>query len=96
MKWLSNTRLYLVLCVGLQACADGELVSPERYARTDQFVSQVVSNVAEDASLQPVADIDHSRLGAEAGSPMPPARVVIFSDAQLESELIALDPLLGL
>ncbi|AQA19478.1 hypothetical protein BST95_15780 [Halioglobus japonicus] len=46
--------------------------------------------------MQLIEDIDHSRLAHQAGAIMGPARVVIFSDAQLESELIALNPLIAI
>ncbi len=86
----------LVLTLLLQACSGGDPVEPNRYAQTDQFVSLMVANIEKDAALQFVADIDHSRLGHEAGSPMPPSRALIFSNRQLESELIELNPLVAL
>ncbi len=86
----------LALPLLLQACAGEEPVAPERYAASDGFVGLILENIAADPGLQLVADIDHSRLGHEAGSPMPPSRVLIFSDRQLESELIKLEPLAAL
>ena len=86
----------LALLLSLQACGGGDPVEPQRYVETDQFVSVITSNIELDSTLQIVADIDHSRLGHEAGSPMPPSRVIIFSDSELESQLIHLNPLVAL
>lgn len=88
--------LVLGLSLLLQACSGGDPVGAERYTQTDHFVSIIQSNIEGDPELKLVADIDHSRLGHEAGSPMPPSRVLVFSDAQLESELIQLNPLVAL
>ena len=63
---------------------------------TDQLVSQIDENLAASSRLSKLVDIDHSRLGQQAGSRMPPARVLIFSDPQLESELIKQNPLVAL
>ena len=59
-------------------------------------MQQVDQNLSRSGGLRKVAEIDHSRLGHEAGSPMPPSRVVIFSDAVLETQLIQLNPLAAL
>lgn len=88
--------LVAALSLALQACSGGEPVEPGRYTQTDQFVTLMTDNVEEAPNLQLVADIDHSRLGHEAGSPMPPSRVLIFSDTKLESELIKLNPMTAL
>ncbi|MDB4261535.1 DUF302 domain-containing protein [bacterium] len=77
-------------------CGGPEPVTAERYIQTDQLVGQIRENLESAADLVLVVDIDHSRLGQQAGSPMPPARVLIFSDAQLESELVELNPLVAL
>ena len=89
-----------LFCLGaslfLQACSGGEPVAQDRYMDTDQFVSTITDNIEGDPALELIADIDHSRSGREAGSPMAPSRVVIFSDKQLEAELIQLNPLAAL
>ena len=88
--------LYLVLCLvglfSLQACSGGEAISPDRYVDTDKLVSTITNNIENDPALELVVDIDHSRLGDDAGSPIAPSRVIIFSDKELESELIQLSP----
>ena len=77
-------------------CGGSEPIADERYIEPDRMVSLMEKNLASSATLLKVADIDHSRLGHQAGSPMPPARVLIFSDPQLESELIKQNPLAAL
>lgn len=92
----SKLLVAAVLSLALQACSSGDPVEPSRYAQTDDFASLMMGNIKDDPALQLVADIDHSRLGHEAGSPMPPSRVLIFSDNALESELIKLNSMTAL
>lgn len=82
--------------LGLLGCSDADPIAPARYAQTDSTVAVITDNIERAPDLQLVADIDHSRLAQEAGSPMPPARVLVFSNAPLESALIQLNPLLAL
>lgn len=91
-------RLLLVVSVALlgAGCGGSEPIAPERYVDTDRMISLMEENLAASADLSKVIDIDHSRLGQQAGSPMPPSRVLIFSDPQLESELIQQNPLVAL
>ena len=77
-------------------CGGSEPIAVERYTETDRMVSLLEDNQVASATLSKVVDIDHSRLGQQAGSPMPPARVLIFSDTSLESELIKQNPLIAL
>lgn len=84
------------IAVFLAGCGEPEPIAPERYAKTDTYITQIKENVAGITGLVEVADIDHSRLAHEAGAPMPPARVLIFSDAKLESQLIQSNPLVAL
>lgn len=87
----------LVFCPGfLLSCGKSDPVSPERYGPTDALISGIKANIERNQELELIADIDHSRLGSEAGSPMPPSRVVIFSNAELETALIRLNPLTAL
>lgn len=85
----------LIIGCLLSACGGPDPVAPERFAAVDALLDKVSSNLSA-SKLRPVADIDHARLGAEAGSPMPPARVLIFSSPELEAGLMALNPLLGI
>ena len=82
--------------LGVTGCGGGEPIPAERYLESDHMVSHMEENLAASARLSKVVDIDHSRLGQQAGSVMPPARVLIFSDSQLESELIMQNPLVAI
>ena len=95
----ARRRLALLSCLAaacLAACGSPEPVPDERYRETDQFIELIGASLSSRSSLREIADIDHSRLGASAGSPMPPARALIFSDPQLESLLIEQAPLIAL
>lgn len=83
------------LVVSCVACG-GDPVDPQRYAASDRLYETVRTNIEEAADLSVVAEIDHSRLAAEAGSHMPPAHVLIFSAPELEAALLRLDPRIGL
>lgn len=82
--------LALVLLAG---CGSEEPPDAARYQQPDALFAQVLANVEGASDLQAVLEIDHSRLGAEAGSAMPPARVLIFSNPGLEAQLIRQNPL---
>lgn len=69
-------------------CGSPAPVSPDRYASVDALFERVDRNVATAEGLQKVVDIDHSRLAATAGAVMPPARVLIFSNPEMESRLL--------
>lgn len=83
----------VVLLVG---CGGNTPLPEQRYASSDALFSQMDSNLAASESLKKVIEIDHSRLGMEAGSSMPPSRVLIFSNPELETKLIAMNPLTAL
>ena len=80
----------------LAACSDPKPVDPGRYEGPDRLFGQLEANVAGNETLETIAAIDHSRLGAEAGSVMPPARVLIFSDPGLEAALVQINPLVAM
>ena len=80
----------------LGACESPDPVEPERYAATDRLVQLMNANLSRSARLKKIAEIDHSRLGQDASSPMPPSTVLIFSDPALEARLIQFNPLAAL
>ncbi len=80
------TTLWLVL-------RKSEAVSAERYLETDRIFGVVQANVRSRSELDVIVDIDHSRLGAEARSPMPPSHVLIFSDPSFDAAIIEKNPI---
>lgn len=76
----------------LAACSDPQPVSPERYREPDRLFDIMAANVAASGELEKIVEIDHSRLAAAAGGVMPPARVLLFSDPVVETELIRRHP----
>jgi uncharacterized protein (DUF302 family) len=77
-------------------CGDQVPLGAERYASSDALFFQMDGNLSSSETLQKVTEIDHSRLGVKAGSTMPPARVLVFSNPALETELIGSNPLIAL
>jgi uncharacterized protein (DUF302 family) len=84
------------IVLALSACDRNSPITSERYQSSDELFETIDSNVAKEPSLQKVLEVDHSRLGAQVESYMPPARVLIFSDKKLESELLSRNQLAGL
>lgn len=82
----------LVLC--LPACSrNTERVSEDRYVDPDRLFKVIEDNVRSNENLELIVDIDHSRLAAEADSPMPPSHVLIWSDPELDSAILVHNPL---
>lgn len=71
---------------------DATPVAEERYVDVDQFFEKLVANVRSHPEFEVITDIDHSRLAAEAGSPMPPSHVLIWSDPELEAAILKFNP----
>jgi len=88
--------LILLFVLALSACDSNSPITIERYQSSDELFETIDSNVAKEPLLQKVFEIDHSRLGAQVESYMPPAKVLIFSDKKLESELLKRNQLAGL
>ncbi|ARN74251.1 DUF302 domain-containing protein [Oceanicoccus sagamiensis] len=74
-------------------CSDPEPITDQRYAGSDALFQQLESNLAKHSDWRKVIDIDHSRLGYQAGSTMPPARVLIVSNPKLDTAIIQQNPL---
>ncbi|MFD2229862.1 DUF302 domain-containing protein [Alkalimarinus sediminis] len=86
--------LFTLLFSGvLSGCSGRPINLPENYAASDALFDRVSGNVTRSESLKQVVEIDHSRLGQEVGSVMPPSRVLIFSNPAFESEVIQQNPL---
>ena len=82
------------LVLSLAGCSrDAEPISAARYAEPDKLFRTLEANINANPQLEVIADIDHSRLAAEAGSSMPPAHVLIWSDPELEAAILKRAPL---
>lgn len=55
----------------------------------------MADNIRSTPGVETIVDIDHSRLAAKAGSSMPPAHVLIWSDPALEAVLLQRNQLVG-
>lgn len=73
-----------------------EPVSAIRFVEPDKLFAALDANVRGQPEFEVIVDIDHARLAAKAGSPMPPAHVLIWSDPELELAILKLNPLAGL
>lgn len=93
---IRKTLLPLSVILLLTGCDGGEPLTAQRYQEPDSLFSQLETNINAAPTLEKLVEIDHSRLGNEAGSEMPPARVLIFSNPRLETELIKLNPLVAI
>jgi len=85
--------LVLGLAASLFACGKSQPESEAVYGAVDDLYDAVVETAA-DYSI--IAEIDHSRLAAESGEVMPPARVVLFSDPETNTAILQQVPLAGL
>lgn len=71
-------------------------VSEDRYIEPDRLFKALEGNVRDNQEFEVIVEIDHSRLAAKAGSPMPPSHVLIWSDPKLEASILRQNPLAGL
>ena len=55
----------LLLTLLATACNEGPPLTPERYAGSDRLFQQIEANVVANPDWRKIADIDHSRLGAQ-------------------------------
>jgi uncharacterized protein (DUF302 family) len=92
-------RRVLAACVLLllAACSrEAETVSESRYVEPDRLYETLDANVHAQPGFEKIVDIDHSRLAAAAGSSMPPAHVLIWSDPELDAAVLQHNPLAAL
>ena len=77
-----GVRVFSVCLIGLavSSCDRNSPISIDRFQSSDEFFEKIDNNVAKEPSLHKVLEIDHSRLGAQEDSHMPPAKVLVFSD----------------
>ncbi len=91
-KWLA-LNLLVIAAVFVTACGKQEPAGDEVYTAVDELYTEVMSGVE---NFDIIAEIDHSRLAIEAGEVMPPARVVLFSDPDVNASILQQEPIAGL
>jgi len=82
-----------LLGVLLSSCTRQVPASDALYRAVDELYDSVLGSTDR---FKVVAEIDHSRLAAEKGETMPPARVVIFSDPAINTAILQQEPRAGL
>ena len=92
---IKQSRIAVLLILGtiLGSCSKHDSASEELYQAIDQIYEAVLDRAGR---FQIIAEIDHSRLAAAEGEVMPPARVVIFSDPEVNTPILLQEPLAGL
>jgi uncharacterized protein (DUF302 family) len=93
---LSIRGIVVTSLLSLVSCRAPEPIPASRYATSDALFEAVQRNIEESAFLRKVVEIDHSRLAAERGAIMPPARVILFSNPELQARLVQRNPLVGI
>ena len=96
MVVIPRALTFLSLAFVLVSCGPPEPLEPARYSGSDALAQTIVKNIASSPNLELVMEIDHSRLGYEVESALPPTRVIMFSDPQLETALVSVNPLIGI
>ena len=92
-----NRPIILLLMTGMlsiAACSrEADTVSASRFVEPDRLYQTLVRNVQNQPGFEIIADIDHARLAARTGSPMPPSHVLIWSDPALDAAILRHNPL---
>lgn len=96
----ASPNVVMAACIALllftaNSCTQ-KSVSEDRYIEPDRLFTVLEDNVRDNEEFEVIVDIDHSRLAAKAGSPMPPAHVLIWSDPKLDASILRQNPLAGL
>jgi uncharacterized protein (DUF302 family) len=92
IRW---ARLFpiVIAAVLLASCNRQEPADEGLYRAVDELYEALSAKIKR---FEVVAAIDHSRLAAEAGEIMPPARVIIFSDPDVNTAILRKNPMAGL
>lgn len=85
--------IFVVLTAFLTSCGGQDPASDDVYREVDELFDSVLTG---SPRFKVIAEIDHSRLAAAEGEVMPPARVIIFSDAAVNIPILQLEPRAGL
>lgn len=96
MKKFRNLALFVLLIAGALSAVfflrKEQPVAESRFVAPDKLFQTLQQNVSNHAKFEVIVDIDHARLAAEAGSPMPPSHVLIWSDPALEAAILKHNP----
>lgn len=92
---VKSTRylVFVMLVALLPSCGGQDTASDDVYRAVDELFDLVSTG---SSGFKVIAEIDHSRLAAAEGEVMPPARVIIFSDATVNTPILRLQPRAGL
>ena len=96
MRCILKSTHFLVsvmLVTLLMSCGGQDPASDDLYRAVDKLYGSVSKKIER---FQVIAEIDHSRLAAADGEVMPPARVLIFSDVEVNTSILLEEPLAGL
>ncbi len=85
--------LILGLFVALLLLSNTQPVDNSRFIKPDKLYNTLEENILNQKNYEIIVDIDHARLAEKAGSPMPPAHVLIWSDPKLETEILKYNPI---
>lgn len=85
--------IFVMLAAILSSCGKQEAASEDLYREIDVLYASVLNGIKD---FEVIARIDHSRLAANEGEVMPPARVVLFSDPVINTSILRQEPLAGL
>lgn len=77
----------VLLCL-YQFLRTGDPISESRFVEPDKLFKIIEANIRSHTDFELIADIDHSRLAAAEGVPMPPSHVLIWSDPRLDAAII--------
>ena len=89
-RWIFSAACILLSLAGCSR--DPEPVPEGRFTEPDRLFEAFESNIRNHPEFEVIADIDHARLAAKAGSPMPPSHVLIWSDPTLDAAILKSNP----
>jgi uncharacterized protein (DUF302 family) len=81
-----------LLLLLLTASCGASPVPEARFEEPDLLFAALEAGLRSAPSLERIVDIDHARLAAEAGAPMPPAHLLMWTDPELEAALLRAAP----
>ncbi len=92
MKFLFLICSLILPCLAL--CGSG--TESSTYEESDRLFAQMLQQLQAEKLGELITEIDHSRLAKEAGSVMPPSRVLIWSDPKVDALILKENPMAAL